>query len=447
MWEQFFSPTNRYCEMIRCARQQTQTDVDWFSEMELFISTEALLTSQRSVHDFFSFAQNHVVVWTHSQAFITTMTFYEFHQVVPFTTTHPQMHHVITIGCRSSFSVFASGYAPAIAACDFLLCFFVKSKVPSVSLHCYKSTNNTLPVSAPALSHFVGQATLAKLELCNVDLDANFGRALSLRGTSISNFHLTLECCSAHCSAGGGEELDVLIHGLQSIRGSLEVNGCWIDSHIIAATLSGDNCHLKRLKLTAASNHNSNSSGGGGGRPIIKMDPISRSLHANKTGLVELAFGCMPISNRDLAVLCDALASHATVTTLDLSQAQPTMSTQESMTFWLQTIVQLLKANNVLHNVKLSKHLMTAMTDEDIYCYREEIVPRLEMNRFGSRLQAIKAVPDTDFRAKLLARELALPSVRHSPDLICMLISENAQLVASYRCSRKRNRHRADAHD
>jgi hypothetical protein len=184
------------------------------------------------------------------------------------------------------------------------------------------------------------------------------------------------------------------------------------------------------------------------------MDPIARSVQANNTGLVELVFGCMPISDRDVAVLCDALVSHATVTTLDLSQAQSAAATptatsmwpQESTRFWLQKIVLLIKANTVLQTVKLPKQLMTTMTAGDICWYQEETVPRLEMNRFRPRLEAIRAVPDTNLRAKLLAREWTVPSVQHSPDLIWMLISENAQLVASYRSSHKRKRHRADVY-
>jgi hypothetical protein len=423
--------------MLRRARHQT----DWFSEMELCVSENDLMTSRCSVHDFYSFVQNHVVVWMNSQVFITTTMTHQSD-----TNTNPLMHHMLTIGSRSSFSVFASNYDSAIAACDFLLCFFAKSKVPNVSLHCCNTNiTTTLPVSAQALSHFMGQATLSKLELYHVDLDETFGHALSLRGSSSSsNFELALERCGVHCHAGGGEQ--ILIHGLQSIRGALEVKKCWIDSRIIAATLSGDNCHLKKLKLTTAPNHYDNS----------MMDQIAQSVQTNNTGgLVELAFGCMPISDQDLAVLCHSLTSHTTATTLDLSQAREpgtssTMRSQESKTFWLQTIVQMLKANTVLDTIKLPKHFMTAAATADIYCYQEEIVARLEMNRFRIRLDAIKNIPDTALRAKLLGRELALPSVRYRPNQTFMLISENVELVASYSsycCSRKRKRHRADVYD
>jgi hypothetical protein len=204
---------------------------------------------------------------------------------------------------------------------------------------------------------------------------------------------------------------------------------------------------LKKLKLSTAA------AAAGGGHYNPSLGWINCSIYSSKQhGLIELVFGCMPISDQDVAVLCDALVSHTTVTTLDLSQAQSATATatsmwrQESTTFWLQTIVRLLKANMVLQTVKLPKQLVTTMTAEDIYCYQEETVPRLEMNRFRPRLEAIKAVPNTNFRAKLLAREFTVPSVRYSPDLIWMLLSENAQLVASYGCSHKRKRHRADVY-
>jgi hypothetical protein len=226
---QFFSPTNRYCEMLRSASESaTDAKIGWFPEIELCVPPVDLLTSRRSVHDFYSFAQSHVVVWMSPQAFITTMMSRNNHNLsepllpdtyseplLPDTYMHPQMHHVLTIGNRSSFSVFASEYAPGIAACDFLLSFLAKSKVPIVSLHCSEST---LPVTAQVLSQFLSQSTLAKLELYNVDLDDNFGHALILRGISSStNFNLTLECCN---SAGQGEALAILIQGLQSITGS-----------------------------------------------------------------------------------------------------------------------------------------------------------------------------------------------------------------------------------
>jgi hypothetical protein len=410
--------------------------------MELCVSENDLMTSRCSVHDFYSFVQNHVVVWMNPQVFITT-TMTSQSDI----NTNPQMHRMLTIGSRSSFSVFASNYDSAVATCDFLLCFFAKSKVPDVSLHCCITDITTiLPVSAQVLSHFVGQATLAKLELYHVHLDDTFGHALSLRGfSSSSNFELALVRCDVHCRAGGGEQ--ILIHGLQSIRGALEVKGCWTDYRILAATLSGDNCHLKKLKLTTAPNQHYDNS---------VMDQIAQSIQANTTGgLVELAFRCMPISDQDLAVLCHSLTSHTTVTTLDLSQARElgtssTMRSQESKTFWLQTIVQMLKANTVLDTIKLPEYFMTAAATADIYCYQEEIVARLEMNRFRIRLDAIKNIPDTALRAKLLGRELALPSVRYRPNQTFMLISENVELVASYSsycCSRKRKRHRADVYD
>jgi hypothetical protein len=356
MWEQFFSPTNRYCEMLRRRASDSDAKVDYFSEMELCVPPADLLKSRRSVHDFYSFVQNHVVVWMSPEVFITTsMTRNQQGEpILMGACIHPDMHHGLTIGSRSSFSVFASAYAPGVAACDFLLSFLAKSKVPKVSLQCSFNTLSTLPVSYQALSHFMGQESLAELELCHVSLDENFGHALSgVRGTS-NNFNLTLECCTVHHSVCEGEALTILIHGLQSLTGALEVNGCWIDSCIIAATLSGDNCQLKKLKLTTApSNNNSITNGGGGGqqRPIIRMDLIARSIQANNMGLVELVFGCMPISDLDLAMLCIALASHATVTTLDLSQAQSATATETSIwpqTFWLQRIVELIKTNAVL---------------------------------------------------------------------------------------------------
>jgi hypothetical protein len=180
------------------------------------------------------------------------------------------------------------------------------------------------------------------------------------------------------------------------------------------------------------------------------IDPIARSIKRN-TGLVELVVGSMDVSDHDFIVLCDSLESHATVTTLDLSEAQTVTATtamsQENMTFWLQAIVQLLQVNTVLQTITLPDHLMTA----DIY--HQEITPRLETNRFRLRCLAIQDVSDTDFRvrAKLLGRELTnlplqLARRRHTPNLVFMLLLHNVQVLTAFRCSRKRKRHRADAY-
>jgi hypothetical protein len=130
-----------------------------------------------------------------------------------------------------------------------------------------------------------------------------------------------------------------------------------------------------------------------------------------------------------------------------LPGTESAMRSQNSKAFWLQKIVQLLKANTVLDTIKLPKHFLTRAATEKIQCYQEEIVARVEMNRYRIRIDAIKNVPGTALRAKLLGRELALPSVRYRPNQTFMLISENIELVASYLCSRKRKRHRADVYD
>lgn len=442
MWEKIFSPTNRYCEMLR----SRQTNVEWFSEMELSVPPEDLLISQRSVHDFYSFVQNHVMVWMSPQSFILTS---ETAQAVRL--DDPEIQHVLTIGIPSSslltsntnmgLSVYSSCYMQAIHACDFLLLFFAKSNVPQVSLY-GGSIHTILPVSGQVLSHFIGQATLQKLELLHVELDPVVCNALSVRGetspatatTSISSFELKLLHCSVRRTA---EAEDAFVRGLQSIRGTTELAGCWIDTRILAETLSGNECHLKTLKLTA---HN--------GGPI---DPIARSIKRN-TGLVELVVGSMYVSDQDFIVLCDSLESHATVTTLDLSEAQTgtattTAMSQENMTFWLQAIVQLLQVNTVLQTITLPDHLMTA----DIY--HQEITPRLETNRFRLRCLAIQDISDTDYRvcAKLSGRELTnlplqLARRRHTPNLVFMLLLHNVQVLTAFRCSRKRKRHRADAY-
>jgi hypothetical protein len=68
-----------------------QTNVEWFSEMELSVPPEDLLISQRSVHDFYSFVQNHVMVWMSPQSFILTS---ETAQAVRL--DDPEIQHVLT---------------------------------------------------------------------------------------------------------------------------------------------------------------------------------------------------------------------------------------------------------------------------------------------------------------------------------------------------------------
>jgi hypothetical protein len=82
---------------------------------------------------------------------------------------------------------------------------------------------------------------------------------------------------------------------------------------------------------------------------------------------------------------------------------------------------KMLQQNTVLHTIRSS---------HDECCQRliqESIRPRLQINRFRSRVNAVKERPD-QLRCQILGR--ALYAVRRDPSLVLMFLAENIDCVS-----------------
>jgi hypothetical protein len=78
----------------------------------------------------------------------------------------------------------------------------------------------------------------------------------------------------------------------------------------------------------------------------------------------------------------------------------------------------MLHQNTVLHTIQLRHE-----HERDEQIFMEEILPRLETNLYRPRVLAVKKTTERSFREKVLGRALA--SVKSSPNLVWMFLSEN----------------------
>jgi hypothetical protein len=80
-------------------------------------------------------------------------------------------------------------------------------------------------------------------------------------------------------------------------------------------------------------------------------------------------------------------------------------------------LADVVQRNEVLHTIHLREG------DRDQRIYTEVILPHLEINMYRPRVLAVKKTGESPFREMVLGR--ALNSVKSSPNLVWMLLSEN----------------------
>jgi hypothetical protein len=176
------------------------------------------------------------------------------------------------------------------------------------------------------------------------------------------------------------------------------VNVKWddVNTRILARALPGAS-HLHELNLDM------------NGDVAPNISSTIQSLEAN-TSLVKLRVStrCNGIG---FPTLCHSLRSHTALTSLEVytrtfdRNAPVLVFTEDRKTIWLEAIIELLKTNTVLHTIELPWRLVGTPAG----IYHQEIVPRLEMNRFRRHFLAIKAAP-RELHVKLICFALPLVS-------------------------------------
>ena len=247
-----------------------------------------------------------------------------------------------------------------------------------------------LPVSGEALTELVTQGTCRELALDKFHLNESHFHALR-RATS--SLKVSLIGCNIMAVA-----VTAFVECIQGTACSLDMTWDNADGGILAQILSGAS-QLQKLTLNKPE-----------GAPPIGS--IFESLQANtglvesfqaNTGLVELTVST-EFDDFDFPTLCHSLRSHPTLKSLAVyipASSGPRVLSEENKTILLEGMHGLLKTNTVLHTIELPWCLIGTPI------YEEEMVPRLEMNRFRRHFLAIKAAPG-ELRIKLLCAALPL---------------------------------------
>jgi hypothetical protein len=286
-----------------------------------------------------------------------------------------------------------SGAATAAAPCDFAVRLLAASELRSVYIR--GNVNIVPPVSGETLSRFFqeSRSCLHQVTLELMALSEDHCRALATMS------RLDVELDLRKCSLLDDDAAGTFVEYLQSDRGPVKLGFCEIDSRVIANGLTGDS-RVNKLELDNDLDD-----------PATGV--ILKAL-ANNRGLAELDLSLCKMSDDNWSILCESLKAHPTLTSLGVRSIIPierfggTVSERDKARTC--AIADLMEHNTILQTIRLSE----GHYDQQIYL--EEILPRLETNRYRPRVLAVKKTNQRLFREKVLGRAL---------HLVWMFLSEN----------------------
>lgn len=295
-------------------------------------------------------------------------------------------------------------------------------------------------VSPAALTALLTQSQgIGKVILAEWDLNTTLCRAIvdAREGLEVDLY----ECClTGNCA-------EVLCHGMQRNRGPTTLLGTdGFDVRLLGTGLQG-NTSVRDLSLPPDA---------GTGE---ELQSIYQSLSDN-LGIVELSLSVNSIDDAALSVLCESLSGHLKLQELDLqltvscNETIPMLDglepgedphleharmgmvevmTPERITRRTEAVVDMLRVNKIIQNIQFSER------EWDAKLMADEILPRLALNRFRSRIRAVNRVEGA-FLPQLLGR--VLPTVRDDPTLVFLVLRGNTDLdwVAQLRTRRLRKR-------
>jgi hypothetical protein len=341
------------------------------------------------------------MVWMTRNVYVCNMTAYHIGDPV-----------VLTLGANDGTTRLNVHVTPdtadaaTIATCDLLVRLLATCEERDLKI---TGGGNSAPVSThlsgAALSLFFQESrdSLQKFTLSFMILSED--QCLALGTMSRLDVELNLNWCSL-----ADDSADAFVECLQSDSGPVNLDLCQIDSQILANALTGDS----RVTRYQPDSYDADDT---------DKAILFRAL-ANNRGLVELNLYGHPISDKNWTILCESLQAHPTLTSLNLEYTRPgspaagriTMSAEQKV-HRTRVLAEMMQQNTVLQTIRLSED------ERDEQIYTEEIRPYLVTNQYRPHVLAIKKTKDRPFREKVLGR--GLYSVRSSPNLVWMLLSEN----------------------
>jgi hypothetical protein len=420
--EAFFRPSTRFRDAH--ANRNHYLPENW-TEVELLpgLTIEHVLAKGDVLWEHFRHFARHKFVWFSPSVFISSERFYDG-LVYPVVlslgcdvggcdgTSNSSVSLCMFVHVRSGMDMAATAVANVTATCDFMVRLLATSDKRDLRI---SGENNHVPppISGDAISLFFQecQACLGQVTLHYMALNEDQCRALA--NTTMSRLDVVVKLSSCRLLNGTAVAGAFLQFCLQSDRGPVELFWCNIDIQIIARALTGTSRVTKLNPYSSVRNDDTNVA-------------VLLAALANNRGLVELDLQHHLISDDNWMILCQSLQAHATLTSLDLNRTSPlmtiptgggTMLTDEQKTHRTRLLQEMVQRNTVLHTIVLPER------ERDEQIYTQEILSRLATNMYRPRVLAVKKTVESLLREKVLGR--ALDSVKTSPNLVWMFLSEN----------------------
>jgi hypothetical protein len=428
LMQAFFTPTNRGHDMILSRRRQEGAMPMFVSECELVPDVLNTSGSGMTWESFCRFLWSKEIIWLTPETYVTPQN--RDNRIPPISlwnvcaigTPIRDRAHVtylypeeiedadVLAGFAFSVTVHALEVAAATLACDFLLGLLARSQQQYIHIgYCTDGgTYTPFPIAGPTLSNFLQQIHNRKVTLAGIILEEDQCHALAT--VSSPDLEITLERCTLVLGDTGCQ--DAFIECLQCDKGPTELDRCLFSSYILTTALTG-NTRVVKLRIC--------------GKNIwgnAEMGSLFRSL-TEMRGLVDLNLYQLSIIADNWQILCESLKMHRNLISLDLCRTHqwsaPPM-TDEQKLHRTRALAEMLEVNTVLHTIKLSPFQF------DKKIFTESVNPRLETNRYGPRVLAIKQADDR-FRRALLGRALQSELVRYKSNILWMFLSGNADIV------------------
>jgi hypothetical protein len=152
---------------------------------------------------------------------------------------------------------------------------------------------------------------------------------------------------------------------------------------------------------------------------------------AENLGIKLLDLGSIKITDEGWSIMCQSLASHPAIECLDLDEtvfcdinSEPSYRGSHVMLMSVgrkRSLVEMLKVNTTTTKIEIGSK------DRDESVWRSEIEPRLEMNKFRSRIFAVKKTQGT-LRAPLFGR--AVHTIDDNATFLYMMVKGNVDVFA-----------------
>lgn len=262
-----------------------------------------------------------------------------------------------------------------------------------------------LPVSNHVLEQFLGQAHWREIRFQSLAFGTEQCQALTGVGEHV---HLVLDRCEL---GDQGLELARAIrrnHGPTrlTLQYCMPLSGRAFRLFTVGLAV---NTRMKLLKLHMT------------GLLDRQVAALSVAVGENH-GLVSLSLNGNFISNDNRTRLLQSVERHVTLKELDLRQTGGGGPRQTRT----RTIAQMLKTNKVLTKIHLSD------LEHDVRIIEHEIRPRQVINEFRPQVHAV-ANETTPLASVLLGGALRQTQVQQNPNLLCMFLQENTDLLLDHR--------------